>query len=348
MLKNLAVALTLTFVAALAGAQPQTTQHYETADEGEPSEDVEEPQAQPPEPAPRPERPARPIFSGRPSAASARTQSSGNAAQGGGASADPTSSDSCAAVACSEDFPLKDSSGRCYHWAGASCRQLCLNGDTNNCLRPGYSEGECLCSYPVDFSPAYEEECIGNPQKVFQPGKGACTPSNGDRAPSGGARKPEDPSAGSNTAANCPAPPAGTLLYSTAQRDNYTPRNFHYAFNTPGMPLDSKVLAGKPKAYAFVNKYTPASKRGGRVATEDGNRGSGLKDMAISECPGQFSGVPAGCAVSRTLTGGVYWTYDGSKYAKMFNACRIEPGRTYYLNIRTSGIPEAGFLLYIQ
>jgi hypothetical protein len=59
--------------------------------------------------------------------------------------------------------------------------------------------------------------------------------------------------------------------------------------------------------------------------------------------------VPAGCSVSSTLTGGFYWSYNGAKYAGLFTACKIEPGKPYYLNIRPhTGVSEAGFLLYTQ
>jgi hypothetical protein len=129
---------------------------------------------------------------------------------------------------------------------------------------------------------------------------------------------------------NCPAPVAGTLIYSTTTNDNYAASNIHKMFNSPGTALNTKVIANTTKAYQFINQLP--SKTSGQIALSTGSLATGFSDVTITQCPGQFSGtgVNANCYFRGKSAAAIPWTASGA------TACPILPNVTYYFNVKPS------------
>ena len=149
--------------------------------------------------------------------------------------------------------------------------------------------------------------------------------------------------------AGCPTPPDGTMVFLREQRDNLTNISFDWVFAHPGLTLDSAVPANSSKSHPFINPFPSSSKAGGKIDMAQGNRGTNTKDISISDCPGRFDNLPPGCARLGYLTSAIYWTFNGAKYAGVVTACKIEPGKQYYLNIRPSVAgQDAGYAINSQ
>jgi len=138
--------------------------------------------------------------------------------------------------------------------------------------------------------------------------------------------------------------PPGVMVFALGQRDDLYNIAFSEVFVKQGLAMDSLVPAGVTKAYAFRND-NPA-RMTGKFSIAPGNRGTNPKDVAISTEPGKFD-VPA--ASMGYLSGNIYWTFNGAKYAGLITAAKVEQGVTYYLNIRASDpAQDAGYAINSQ
>lgn len=237
----------------------------------------------------------------------------------------------CAAITCSGEYPQKDTDNRCYKVGGGTCRQHCLTA--NNCLQPSYSGRECVCVYPVDFSPIHTEACIGGTQKVYQPGMRPCTPS-------GGGAVPQTP------AGACEAPEGFAC--------NIAPLTVGYGGNwgEAGRPFDVNRHTGSnvrsfALKYGIVNvhpvKYEPAVYTGSGAYLESVSiSGPGSsRHTIISSKPG--SSTPAGSGIcgryaDETM---LYIVFDDKPYPAM-PVCRLKKNTQYYLNVSygNSDLPD--------
>lgn len=66
----------------------------------------------------------------------------------------------------------------------------------------------------------------------------------------------------------------------------------------------------------------------GKISALENSSTPGIRTGAISQCPGDFTEVPAECTYVWGLGGGIRWATNGK-----FGACDLEPNTTYYFNI---------------
>jgi hypothetical protein len=157
-----------------------------------------------------------------------------------------------------------------------------------------------------------------------------------------------------------PAPAPGTPPASPAPPQADCPAGVAPAadfpqWSRPGTVMDSAVGAGQSIALPIRNNLNYAT---GLITFENGNFGApGSKTVAVSRCPGDFTAqVGANCSsvgiapVIRFYSQPGYDTIPGGyRLDRAATQCYIEPGKPYYLNIKSSNpIAGAGFVVSVQ
>jgi hypothetical protein len=127
-------------------------------------------------------------------------------------------------------------------------------------------------------------------------------------------------SAGPDPQNNCPTP-----LLSGGYETTWTkvwgvdfpgPVNL---YSKPIVPIDS---------YLAVEFNTGNIFDHGEIGNLESTRTSGLKQVAISECPGDFNVDAWECHIAWGLGGNLEWSTDDRS-----RTCKLKPNTTYYLNI---------------
>jgi hypothetical protein len=120
-----------------------------------------------------------------------------------------------------------------------------------------------------------------------------------------------------------------------------------FRFNTPGSPVNT--ASNMPISYPFTNLLD--TKTNGTISMANGSLAWWNKDISISECPGVFTGLDSACIVQGKSSPSLWWSSDWSKlqYTSWsikfsLSTCKIELGKSYYFNIRSSSWGNFGYI----
>jgi len=129
-------------------------------------------------------------------------------------------------------------------------------------------------------------------------------------------------------------------------------------FNRPGLSTAGALYGGATQGFASYSFSVSATDFPNGVMLLLNNSAMAAynpRDHFISECSGNFTNYPAAspsvaaCQVLNAQVGRIYLGLTTNPASQGSNTCNLEPGKTYYLNLRTveaSGVHlSSGFLL---